>query len=423
MESDNPVNRLKHCEQAFRLAGIAHAYEMLNLPEHLAQASKPHTLAAKLHLDPAALERFLNATTFMGLTTKNQSDEFQHLHIINYSIEPTLMLIDLIEQNLPDKIYNNHNHTIEESDITNDTSHQLLEKAVENGLIDKTNSSHYRIFDELVPYLCSSGLMYIGPKLHHYKKIMLNTFAPETIINALKEGRSQWKIITGHEDTSTAFNLYASEPHLVEIFTRGIHTLNSEDNDKLCFKLKLAPHLKVLDIGGGSSAIAISLLKSTPSLQIYLYEHPDAIPLMKKILRDYADDKQLAQITYISGNFLNDLNGENLPGLSSNEKFSMICFAWILHDWTDEVCIKLLKRAKNHLTENGQLVIIEEILPDSKVSQASISDITMLLHTEGKERTFPEYKHLIIASGFKEKEIQYQPTDTRRQIIIITQDD
>lgn len=55
-------------------------------------------------------------------------------------------------------------------------------------------------------------------------------------------------------------------------------------------------------------------------------------------------------------------------------------------------------------------------MPNNRLGAATMSDITMLLHTEGRERTFSEYKSLLEQTGFKN--IQIVPSATSRQAIV-----
>nr|POE53074.1 caffeic acid 3-o-methyltransferase [Quercus suber] len=81
----------------------------------------------------------------------------------------------------------------------------------------------------------------------------------------------------------------------------------------------------------------------------------------------------------------------------------------ILHDWSDENCMKLLRNCYEALPNNGKLVI-ELLMPEapesSKASQyVSRLDNAMLLHLEGQERTKKEFESLCKGSGFSNFQI------------------
>jgi CRISPR/Cas system-associated protein endoribonuclease Cas2 len=89
-----------------------------------------------------------------------------------------------------------------------------------------------------------------------------------------------------------------------------------------------------------------------------------------------------------------DYNTIYLLGLS----YMMLQF--ILHNWGDDDCIKVLKNCKKALPENGK-VLIYELVIDTNGQWAQMMDIMMLTHFEsGMERTEKHWRRLIAAAGF-----------------------
>ncbi|XP_049411269.1 caffeic acid 3-O-methyltransferase-like [Solanum stenotomum] len=86
----------------------------------------------------------------------------------------------------------------------------------------------------------------------------------------------------------------------------------------------------------------------------------------------------------------------------------VIFMKWILHDWSDSQCVKLLKNCyKATPAENGKVIVVESILPvkpnHSSVISVSQFDMIMLANSPGgKERSEHEFRALAIEAGFKE---------------------
>lgn len=84
---------------------------------------------------------------------------------------------------------------------------------------------------------------------------------------------------------------------------------------------------------------------------------------------------------------------------------------WILHDWSDEHCLKLLKNCWEAVPNGGKVIIVESILPevpDSSVSSNIVyeQDLFMLAQNPGgKERTLKEYEALALKTGFSGCEV------------------
>ncbi|KAH9291074.1 hypothetical protein KI387_044645, partial [Taxus chinensis] len=84
-----------------------------------------------------------------------------------------------------------------------------------------------------------------------------------------------------------------------------------------------------------------------------------------------------------------------------------ILMKWILHDWSDDQCIKILKNCHKALPEKGKVIVLDSIIPKAAETTSSARhafkvDLCMLAyHPGGKERTEEEFKYLAKASGFE----------------------
>lgn len=80
---------------------------------------------------------------------------------------------------------------------------------------------------------------------------------------------------------------------------------------------------------------------------------------------------------------------------------------WILRDWDDEHCLKLLKNCYMSVPVDGKIIVVEQILPTfaeiSAVSKdKSQLDMVSLTQTPGgKERMQGDLFNLAFSAGFK----------------------
>lgn len=84
----------------------------------------------------------------------------------------------------------------------------------------------------------------------------------------------------------------------------------------------------------------------------------------------------------------------------------MALMQWILHDWSDEQCERLLKNCWKALPEDGKVIAVESLVPvvpeASPIAQSvCIGDLVMLAYNPGgRERTQKEFQHLAREAGF-----------------------
>ncbi|KAL5572238.1 hypothetical protein UlMin_021835 [Ulmus minor] len=85
-----------------------------------------------------------------------------------------------------------------------------------------------------------------------------------------------------------------------------------------------------------------------------------------------------------------------------------IFMKWILHNWNDEKCLKLLKNCYNAIPSNGKVIVVDEVLPvkvDSSTATKRTfqSDMVMMTQLQGaKERNQQEILALATAAGFSD---------------------
>ncbi|GJU45037.1 caffeic acid 3-O-methyltransferase [Tanacetum coccineum] len=88
-------------------------------------------------------------------------------------------------------------------------------------------------------------------------------------------------------------------------------------------------------------------------------------------------------------------------------KADAILLKWILHDWSDEQSLKILKNCYKALPENGKVIVTEFVLPETLDTARETwivlnADMIMLAHhAGGKERTAKEFEALAMGAGFK----------------------
>ncbi|GMN27991.1 hypothetical protein TIFTF001_046192 [Ficus carica] len=78
----------------------------------------------------------------------------------------------------------------------------------------------------------------------------------------------------------------------------------------------------------------------------------------------------------------------------------------VLHAWSDEQCLKILKNCYKAIADNGTVIVVEAILPvtpeNSFVAKSTFAvDVTMMTQNiGGKERSQEEFLALATGAGF-----------------------
>jgi hypothetical protein len=90
----------------------------------------------------------------------------------------------------------------------------------------------------------------------------------------------------------------------------------------------------------------------------------------------------------------------------------------VIHDWTDEKAIAILKVVRGVMLSKSRLLLFETMIREgNRLSYPLLSDLNMVIRTGGCERTEAEYRMLYKAAGFKLTRAIKTPSPTGMTII------
>lgn len=91
----------------------------------------------------------------------------------------------------------------------------------------------------------------------------------------------------------------------------------------------------------------------------------------------------------------------------------------ILHDWTDEDCVRILQNIVPALSSNSRIIIDEVVLPDTNLPwQCAFMNLTMMSSLGGRERSEEEWIALLSRAGLQMDELHLYD-DVRRHSVIV----
>ncbi|CAL5191106.1 unnamed protein product [Lathyrus oleraceus] len=147
----------------------------------------------------------------------------------------------------------------------------------------------------------------------------------------------------------------------------------------------------IVDVGGGTGTMGKIICETFPKLKYLVFDRP-------KVVENLCGNNNL---TYVAGDMF-----------ASIPRADAILLKFILHDWSDEDCIKILEKCKEAVTSDekvGKVIIIELVIDEKKennhLTRLKLQmDISMVC-LNGKERNEEEWKKLILEAGFKHYKI------------------
>lgn len=234
----------------------------------------------------------------------------------------------------------------------------------------------------------SSPLFAGGIADHHAEQLWpLWTHLP----TAIREGRPVLREAFGGD--RNPFDLLTASPERLVKFLRGMHAGALGSGEALAEAHDFSRHRHVLDVGGGSGAIAGPLLDRYPHLRVTIFDLKPVCEVAPQMTRRYGAAGRLATHP---GDFFRP---ESFP-----RGYDAAVLSRVLHDWSDEKALAILRNTHAAMAPGGTVLILESVLdaPDSYGRMFSaLQDLCMLVLTDGgRERSTAEYVALLQRAGF-----------------------
>ncbi len=203
----------------------------------------------------------------------------------------------------------------------------------------------------------------------------------------IREGTPGWKRTFGWDGPIFA-NIFHTDD-LRREFLWGMHGFGVISSPEVVAAFDLSHFRRLVDLGGATGHLAVAACRRYPNLRAVVFDLPGVIPLAREIVSgtEVAD-----RVEFAAGDFFTD----EFPDAD------LYTLGRIIHDWNEEKCLALLRRAHDRLPVGGAVLVVEKLIDADRAgpSWAQMQDLNMLLVTEGRERTLAEYADLLKRAGF-----------------------
>ncbi|KAI7728640.1 hypothetical protein M8C21_007260, partial [Ambrosia artemisiifolia] len=212
---------------------------------------------------------------------------------------------------------------------------------------------------------------------------------------AIKEGGTAFKAAHGEE----LFDFCLLNSEFNRLFNEGMACTAKITINAIISSYKdgfLSSKGSVVDVGGGIGTAISEIVKAYPHLKGINFDLSHVI----------STAPTYDGVTHVAGDMF-----KSIPPTET------IFMKWILHDWSDGDCIKILQNCRKAISKetSGKLVIVEivqqpiahDIFDDTRLTY----DLVMFAHfSGGRERTEKEWKKLLKEGGFSRYNIIKIPT-------------
>ena len=195
----------------------------------------------------------------------------------------------------------------------------------------------------------------------------------------------RFQYLREHAEEARDFDAFMSH------FPDNRHPAVAMSYDFSAFKL-------ITDVGGGNGEALRQILARFPQPRGLVFDRHDVVASIAP------EARAEGRIDVIGGSFF-----DFVP-----EGADAYLLVRVLHDWSDDDCIRILRNCRDAMTDGARMLVVEHILePDPAVGQPSayLIDIQMMAMFESaRERTTSELNELLRTAGFAPARVLATPS-------------
>lgn len=256
------------------------------------------------------------------------------------------------------------------SELTNEEEGYVLEPA---SVLLLKDEPFMMTMSALTPFM-AQNLFYLGDWLKNDDSTLFQT----------AHGKSVWDFIEHDESFGKMFNEDMARD--TRLMVGAMITDCKQVFDNLT---------SIVDVGGGTGVMMQAVANAFPYLQCISFDRPHVIAGLE-------GNKNL---TYAGGDMFQAIPNANA-----------VMLKWILHDWKDEDCVRILKQCKEAIPSQkngGKVIVIDMVVgvqeDDEKSTETQLLfDIHMMSTVTGGEREEKQWAKLFADAGFARYDITHK---------------
>jgi hypothetical protein len=185
------------------------------------------------------------------------------------------------------------------------------------------------------------------------------------------------------------FEYLERNPEARSVFHRNLSRQSELQIPSILAAYDFSRFERVVDVGGGHGALLTAILAANPTLTGVLYDLPEVVAGAADLVTSSGVAERLVTA---GGDFF-----DSVP--SGGDCYLL---KLVIHDWEDELAVRILRNVRAAIKDGGTLLLIEFVMPTGEAfHHAKFMDLSILVFTDnGRERTEAEHRDLLERGGF-----------------------
>jgi hypothetical protein len=216
------------------------------------------------------------------------------------------------------------------------------------------------------------------------------------LAGSLRTGEPAFRRVHGMD----MFSWFDAHPEEGRCFSAGLGGLTRAEAPMIAAAYPFPERGVVCDVAGGTGALLAEILRARPQLRGILIESAS-------VLREAAGWLEAQGL----GDRVELVEGDIFGTLTATADVYLL--KWILHDWDDTACARVVKNVAATMPAGARLVVVEgDQARDRPHPRFSMIDMQMLAVTEGgRERSAAEIAAILEQGGLRPSGVRHTASD------------
>jgi len=203
---------------------------------------------------------------------------------------------------------------------------------------------------------------------------------------SVRTGKPSLDEVTG----MTGFEVMENDLELAAIFNEAMRSYSNSESEAILAMYDFSGIGTLADVGGGYGHLLAAVLGNYPEMKGVLFDLAHTVEGARRTL---ADASIANRVEIVTGDFF----------AGSPPPCDAVIMKHVIHDWTDEASIRILKSCAASLRPGGKLLLAEMVEPAGPVPHpAKLMDLQMLvLSPGGRQRNEAEFASLFAQAGLR----------------------
>ena len=191
------------------------------------------------------------------------------------------------------------------------------------------------------------------------------------------------------------FEYLREHPNADREFSAAMASISGPEADAIARGLDFGRFKTVIDVGGAHGHLLATVLGRHRKVRGILYDQPQVVA--GAAASGFITARGIADRCSVQG-------GNFFTSVPAGADAYMM--KYIIHDWTDDQCVRILGNCRRAMAPDGRVLVVEHVIrPGNAPDWGKLLDVNMLVLPGGQERTREEFAALFTRAGLRLKRI------------------